>query len=191
LVPLHHPEGHTPGSPAPGWVERQRASLRTLGPFVSAHRMVRDYVERLYVPAAAHSAELGGDGHRGARDLAAYTARLDELWHQVHVDAVDVSSSVADLGEAREVAAVVALGELDASEVEVQLVIGRVGQSGELEDTRTVPMAVGEVGEDGHRRYTAQAPLDRAGRLGVTVRVVPAHPLVAEPVELGHVAWAG
>ena len=192
LVPLHHPDGGATGAEAAGWVERQRASLRTLGPFVSAHRMVRDYVERLYLPAAAHSAELGADGYRGARDLAAYATRLDERWHQVHVDAVEVADSVADLGEARQVSAVVALGELGPAEVEVQLVVGRVGQSGELEDTRTVPMAAGDpVDGEGHLRYTAVAPLDRAGRVGVTVRVVPAHPLVAEPVELGHVAWAG
>ncbi len=192
LVPLHHPDGGATGAVAAGWVERQRASLRTLGPFVSAHRMVRDYVERLYLPAAAHSAELGADGYRGARELAAYATRLDERWHQVHVDAVEVADSVADLGEARQVSAVVALGELGPAEVEVQLVVGRVGQSGELEDTRTVPMAAGDPTDgEGHLRYTAVAPLDRAGRVGVTVRVVPAHPLVAEPVELGHVAWAG
>ena len=50
----------------------------------------------------------------------------------------------------------------------------------------------GPTGEDGgHHRFAAEAPLDRAGRMGVTVRVVPAHPLVEEPLELGHVAWAG
>ncbi|MBM3661330.1 MAG: glycosyltransferase family 1 protein [Actinobacteria bacterium] len=192
LVPLYHPDGGAVGAPSPAWVERQRVSLRTLGPFVSAHRMVRDYTERLYLPAARHSAELNDADHVGARQLAAYTARLDALWHSVHVDRVDVSDSIADLGDTRGVTAVVALGELDVSEVEVQLVIGRVGQSGELEDTQTVPMVGGEsIDSEGHRRFAALALLDRAGRLGVTVRVVPAHPLVADPAELGHVAWAG
>ncbi len=193
VVPLFHPPGRVPGSPSPGWVERQRASLRTLGPFVSAHRMVRDYVRGLYLPAAARSATLAADGHRGARDLAAYRSRLDGCWHQVHVDAVEVAESIADLGDVRSVEAIVALGELRPDEVEVQLVVGRVGQSGELEGTRRVPMSDrGPTGEDGgHHRFAAEAPLDRAGRMGVTVRVVPAHPLVEEPLELGHVAWAG
>jgi hypothetical protein len=93
VVPLYHPADRSPGQSSPGWVERQRASLRTLGPFVSAHRMVRDYVRELYLPAAAHAAVLGADGHRGARELAAYRARLDSCWHQVHIDAVDVSEA--------------------------------------------------------------------------------------------------
>ncbi len=192
VVPLYHPDGHSPGQASPGWVERQRASLRTLGPFVSAHRMVRDYVRELYLPAAAHAAALGADDHRGARELAAYRARLDACWHQVHVDAVDVSDAIADLGDLRRVDAVVALGDLRPDEVEVQLVVGRVGQSGELEDTTVIGMHdEGRTGDDPpHHRFGAEASLDRAGRMGVTVRVVPSHPSVTAPLELGHVAWA-
>ncbi|MFZ4433171.1 MAG: DUF3417 domain-containing protein, partial [Microthrixaceae bacterium] len=151
-----------------------------------------DYVRELYLPAAAHAAVLGADGHRGARELAAYRARLDSCWHQVHIDAVDVSDAIADLGDVRRVDAVVALGDLRPDEVEVQLVVGRVGQSGELEDTTVVGMLdEGRTGDDPpHHRFVAEASLDRAGRMGVTVRVVPSHPSVAAPLELGHVAWA-
>jgi starch phosphorylase len=173
------------------WLEPVRESLRTLGPFVGAHRMVRDYVGALYLPAAARAVELSTDGFRGARELAAYRARLDDCWHQVHVDAVDADEAVADLGGARRVSAVVALGGLAAEDVEVQLVSGRVGQSGELEHPTSVPMADDGQVDDAHRRYVGEAPLSTAGRMGVTVRVVPRHPLVGEPIELGHVAWAG
>lgn len=190
VVPLFH-DGSGPGSAPGGWVGRVKESLRTLAPFVSAHRMVRDYVEDLYLPAAVRSVQLGVDGHAGARELAAYRARLDDHWHQVHVDRVDADESVADLGASRTVTAVVALGGLSSEEVEVQLVAGRVGQSGELEDTTSVAMADDGPVDDGHRRFVAEAALDEAGRMGVTVRVVPRHPLVAEPLELGRVAWGG
>jgi starch phosphorylase len=36
-----------------GWIEMVRHSMATLGPAVDAQRMVREYVERYYVPAAA------------------------------------------------------------------------------------------------------------------------------------------
>jgi starch phosphorylase len=168
-----------------------KESLRTLAPFVSAHRMVRDYVEALYLPAALRSVELSVEHHRGARELAAYRSRLDEHWHQVHIDDVDADESVADLGAARRVTATVALGALSPDEVEVQLVSGRVGQSGELEHTTSVAMADDGPIDEGHRRFTGDAPLTDAGRMGVTVRVVPRHPLVDEPLELGLVAWGG
>ena len=40
------------GLPA-AWLSRIRESLRTLGPLVGAHRMMRDYVTDMYLPAAA------------------------------------------------------------------------------------------------------------------------------------------
>ncbi|MFM7068486.1 MAG: alpha-glucan family phosphorylase, partial [Actinomycetes bacterium] len=176
------------------WVARMKASLRTLGPFVSAHRMVRDYVEELYLPAASRNLELCADGFSGARDLAAYRGRVEHAWHQVHVDDVHVNEDVGDLGAERTVTAVVALGHLEPHDVAVQLVVGHVGQSGELEGAVAIAMQVDESTEglaDGHRRYSGTAALAEAGRMGVTVRVVPTHRLVAAPVEFGRVAWAG
>src|SRR5205807_1850692 len=37
------------------WLARMRASLRSLGPEVTAARMLREYVERLYEPLAARA----------------------------------------------------------------------------------------------------------------------------------------
>ncbi len=192
VLPLYHgPTSERRDGVPLAWVARVRESLRTLGPFVGAHRMVRDYVQELYVPAAVRSAELSSEGFRGARDLAAYRARLAGQWHGVHVDDVAVDESVADLGGHRAVRATVALGDLSADEVEVQLVAGRVGQSGELERTVTVAMTDAGPVDEAHRCFEGEAPLDAAGRMGLTVRVVPRHPLAGDPLELGHVAWAG
>lgn len=189
IVPLYH-DSSDAGVPS-GWVERVLSSLATLGPFVSAHRMVRDYVADLYLPAAQRAIQLSSDGFAGARELAAFRTRLERCWHQVHVDSLDADESVADLGAAREVFAVVALGELGTDDVDVQLVVGHVGQSGELETPTISSMEVAEHLDDGHVRFRGAAVADTAGRMGVSVRVVPRHHLVDTPVELGMVAWAG
>ena len=181
VIPLHSTDR---------WADTMIHSLRSLGPFVSAHRMVRDYVADLYLPAATHAVELSADGHAGARELATFRARLDDLWHQVHVDRVEADESVADLGTRRQISAVVSLGELHPDEVEVQLVYGHVGQSGELESAAASPMTDAGQIDDLHHRYCGDAPLDVAGRMGVTVRVVPRHRLVSAPTEFGLVAWA-
>ncbi|MGB6058284.1 MAG: hypothetical protein WBF71_08450, partial [Microthrixaceae bacterium] len=82
------------------------------------------------------------------------------------------------------------LGGLGPDDVEVQLVVGHVGQSGELESTQTTRMSPTDHLDDSHIRYTAAAELTTAGRMGVTVRVVPHHDLMPNPVEFGQVAWA-
>lgn len=192
IVPLYHDPGRSTGTGGSlAWVDRMVENLRTLGPFVGAHRMVRDYVEGLYLPAAARTRDLAADHHDGARRLAAFRTHLGHTWHQVHVDTVDSDESAADLGARREVTATVALGDLSPDEVDVQLVCGHVAQSGELESPTTTSMTDAGPVDDRHRRFTGTAPLDVAGRMGVTVRVVPRHDLVDTPVELGMVAWAG
>src|SRR5439155_1781834 len=54
IVPLFYERA--PSRPPQRWLQRVRHSLRTLGPEVSASRMVRDYVDHRYEPAAAAAA---------------------------------------------------------------------------------------------------------------------------------------
>jgi len=173
------------------WIATMRRSIVGLGPFLSSSRMVRDYVNDLYVPAAAAAGRLGRDNQRGARELAAWRQRVIDAWHAVHVDSVDADDAVADLTSTRHVEARVALGALSPDDVEVQLVSGLVGQTGQIEGAHSLAMHPVATGDDGHVTFAADLPLDVAGRRGITVRVVPRHPLLSDPLDLGCVAWAG
>lgn len=53
VVPLYFER--TPDGTPHGWLERVVASIRTLGPAFSAQRMVCDYAQQVYTPAAAAS----------------------------------------------------------------------------------------------------------------------------------------
>jgi starch phosphorylase len=187
IVPLYH--RRTRGVPVE-WVEMMGRSISVLGPRVHAARMVRDYVAHLYRPAHEHQAALAADDHEGARRLAGWRRWVLDSWHQVHVDEVDADESVADLNTVRTVRARVALGSLGPDDVEVQVVTGIVGQAGELEEPTSIELRPVGDPSDGHHVYEAELRLEVAGRRGLTVRVVPRHPLLVDPLELGCVAWA-
>jgi starch phosphorylase len=51
IIPLYYQERSSDGLPA-DWIERMKESMRTLSPQFSMRRMVKDYTERLYLPAA-------------------------------------------------------------------------------------------------------------------------------------------
>jgi starch phosphorylase len=172
------------------WVRRVKHSLATLGPQVSASRMVKDYVQELYEPTADRADALNAAGRMRARELASWKARVGEAWRNVHVDGVETDGSMTDLGQARAVVAQVALGSLDAGEVTVQLLHGLVGQNDELVAPEVVAMTPDGPAPEGHLRYRGSFTCERAGRYGFTVRVVPANPDLVTPVELGCVAWA-
>ncbi|GAA3077447.1 glycosyltransferase family 1 protein [Streptomyces roseofulvus] len=177
------------GVPA-AWTAMVRRTLADLGPKVLADRMVRDYVERLYVPAAAARRALTPDR---ARQLAAWKTRVRAAWPGVSVDHVEIGDDLAEagaeLGATPVVRVRVALGGLGPDDVEVQAVTGRVDADDTLSATRTVTLKpAGGPDLEGRQPYAGTLELDRTGSFGCTVRVLPAHPLLAHPAELGLVA---
>ncbi|MGH3995880.1 MAG: alpha-glucan family phosphorylase, partial [Pseudonocardiaceae bacterium] len=169
------------------WVSMVRRTLSTLRPQIQACRMVQEYVERLYAPAASSAAEVIADSFAGARALAQYRSRVCAAWPRVRVAQVDVSGlpDIPELGSEMTVRAVVALAGLQPCDVDVQAVVGRVNDGDELRDAVVVTMRpVGDADGAG-QRFEASLRLPHAGLLGYTVRVLPRHPLMACPAEFG------
>ena len=173
------------GHPA-RWIQMVRHTLQTLGPKVSATRMVRDYVLGLYAPAAAASRALDGD-YEGARELAAWKAKTRAAWSSVRVDHVEAGglADAPEVGSTLELRAFVSLGDLRPEDVDVQIVHGRVDEQDRIAESVTVSLRHDETYEGGRHRYLGEVKLDRPGPFGYTARVVPAHRLITGPGELG------
>ena len=188
IVPLFYnrSDGPTPRR----WIARVKHNLTSLGPKVTASRMVREYTERLYEPAASDGGRALAGGAAKARELAAWKRHVLEAWPTLRIGGVQTDTSTADLGVDRAVTAWVHLGSLDGSDVEVQLLHGLVGQGDELTSPQVQAMTSSGVGEDGATQYEDSFPCTLAGRYGFTVRVVPRHDSLVTPVELGRIAWA-
>jgi starch phosphorylase len=175
------------------WLSMVVHTVTTLGPKVRASRMVRDYTQRLYVPAARSGWAMARDGFVGAKELADYKERVRSGWSGVHVDHVE-SSGVSDspqIGETLHVTAYVSLGDLEPEDVEVQVAHGRTNHHGDdLLDVGTMPLTHVESYEAGRHRFAGDLVLGRSGAFGYTVRVLPRHDGLASPAELGLVASA-
>jgi starch phosphorylase len=177
----------TNGAPA-GWLAMVRHTLASLGPRVQAGRMVREYVDSYYQPAAAAVAKVSDDDYAGARELAGYRVRISTSWPRVRVVGGDLIVDGAKppvIGAPAQVRALVDLAGLTPSDVDVQVVVGRVDDHDELRDVVTASMR--PVSEN---EYAADLRLPHAGALGYTFRVLPRHGLLATPAELGRVVLA-
>ncbi|WP_353953112.1 alpha-glucan family phosphorylase [Knoellia sp. S7-12] len=175
------------------WLAMVMHTVSTLGPKVRASRMVREYTERLYVPAARAGWALSGENHAGARDLAAYATRVRAAWPKVSVDHVE-SSGVGDspeIGETLHVNAYVSLDGLAPEDVEVQVAHGRTNRRGDdLHDVTTLSLQHTESYEHGRHQFSGDLTLKTSGAFGYTVRVLPKHQGLATPASLGLVATA-
>jgi glycogen phosphorylase len=172
------------------WIDKVTHSLASLGPQVNAARMVRDYTDELYEPTAARVETMTGAHLDRARDLAAWKQRIRSAWHTVHVERVDGGTDTTELGAERAVSTVVGLGELSPADVEVQLLHGPVGSGDELTEPVVTSLAHAGSADADHDRYSGTFTCSQPGRFGFTVRVVPSHPDLVSPAEMGLAAWA-
>ncbi|WP_411699429.1 alpha-glucan family phosphorylase [Conyzicola sp.] len=173
------------------WVQSIRHTLSTLSPSLSADRMVREYVERLYIPAAVAEETISANAYQPARELALWKARVVEAWPAVHVTHVESGGvdAVPQVGDTLHLRAQVELGGLTADDVSVEVVYGRARDGDRLIDTQ---LAVLEPTTDtgDAATFAGTVPLGRAGSFGYNVRVVPRHPLLASAAEMGLIAVA-
>ena len=160
----------------PRWVEMVRHTLQTLGPKVLASRMVRDYTEKYYAPAAQslHKTVESVDGvpFGAARELAAYRQRAQEAWPKIQITDVD-SYGLPGHPAARLRAHPDrdrAAGGSAPDEVVVQAVVGRVDASDALLDPVTVPMPHTGTADGGNEIFSTTTPLPVAGPVGYTVQ---------------------
>ncbi len=166
------------------WLDIVRSATAVLGPKVQASRMMSDYVTRFYEPAAERATSLVADGGRKARELHAWHARLDQSWPTVRI--VDMTSNLDSpgIGQVVKVQVGVELGTASPDDLAVEIIHGEVTTTGDMAAPEITRAAL--VGVDGTlATFQAEVRPNRAGSLGLAVRVLPHHP------DMGHVAWTG
>ncbi len=189
IIPLFYER--TDGSVPHGWVGKIKASLRSLSPLVNATRMMREYVEQAYDPAASRAEALAADGYTRAKALAAWKQRIRTHWSEVVIEAIGPNLVVADLESRHQVSAQVWLGSLTPGDVAVELVHGSLGADGHLRSPAIEPMTLTRMEPEPQSSiYEGAFSCPRPGRYGFAVRVVPSHPTIATYAEVGCLTWA-
>ncbi len=172
------------------WLRRVKRSIVKLAPQVESTRMLREYVEDLYEPAAEHTERMDADDFGPIRSLVRWSRHLDRAWSSVAIAATSVEEKEGASGDFL-LGAQVLLGDLDPTDVEVQAIYGEVDLDNDLTEPVIAPMElVGDGDHPGWRRYRLDIEVPRAGSFGATFRVVPRHDDVEDHVQLGHIAWA-
>ncbi|MBS3733957.1 MAG: alpha-glucan family phosphorylase [Phycisphaerae bacterium] len=193
VVPLFYDRG--PDNLPRAWIAKMKAAMSRLAPVFNTNRMVRQYAEQFYRPAARRWEELTTDDLTRTRQLSAWKAKLHEQFASVRIESVqddlDGNGTPAQVGEDARVEAVVNLGGLSADDVSVELYYGPLDESGQLAGGEALPMEkVDTDASDGQARYAAAMPCRRSGQSGYTVRVLPRNDLLANPRDLGLIRWA-
>jgi starch phosphorylase len=191
IIPLYYakPDGKLPLA----WLQLMRESIRTITPVFNTHRMVKEYTERMYIPAAQAHAEFMRDGCTSAEQLSKWKAQMRKDWPQVRISDVQVVNKDRQnilVGESLEVAAKVHLGAVDPKHVRVEAYHGESDNGTIRNPAVTVLNEINRADNNGSYNYQGSIPAMESGAYGFSVRVVPTHPQLMQTHELRLITWS-
>jgi starch phosphorylase len=191
IVPTFYDRG-TDGLPR-RWIAKMQASLSELGPVFSMARTVQDYTRQMYFPALDMARRLAEDDYGRGRNYADWYLNLRDNWSKVKVgETMSSFGSEVHVGDALHLQAEVFVDDIPLDSVAVQLFEGVLNEQGEIGEGHSYDMR--HIGESqrgpGWHLFEADYVNSATGRHGYTVRVIPSHPDVRNPMRLGMVVWA-
>jgi starch phosphorylase len=169
------------------WLKKAKASMATVIPQFNTEAMVKNYVEKLYVPALQRGEFLKTDRFAKVAEVAKIKVRLRENWPLVHITqaAIVTAKRPAKL----DISAGVYLAGLNPDLVQVELCSASPSQNGKLETGESIPMQAVHRGEDGVCQFHLTVP-KKYGAAKWQIRVLPRHPALRHKHELGLMQWA-
>ena len=169
-----------------------RESIRSVTPVFNTHRMVKEYNERLYEPAAAKHRELLAGDCAEAVEISRWKARIRHDWPQVRISDVHLASEdrlSVTVGEKLSVTARVHLGDIDPKFVRVQAYFGEAANS-TIGKASIIDLDDSKKADKGDYLYTGAISATESGAYGLNVRVSPVHSLLTQAHELRLITWA-
>ncbi|MFN0313670.1 MAG: alpha-glucan family phosphorylase [Burkholderiales bacterium] len=175
---------------SPDWVRMAKRSMATLMPRFSSIRMLTEYLQYFYVPAARQGARIQDEDFRGAKELAVWKARVRNGWSNVQIRRLDTPRRNVWFSESISVEVAVQLNGLRPGDVIVEVLLQRETSEPHLQVKSGYPLTCLEGTTDrGEHRYKLDLTPDMCGKLEYRVRVYPHHSLLAHPFEMGMMHW--
>jgi glycogen phosphorylase len=164
------------------WVGRIRTAMAQLTLRFSSNRMLREYVEQIYLPTTVRFRHRIACGARLAKELVAWHTALEQSWPHLHFGTVQAERE----DNCWRIHVPVYLGEIDPVFVRVEL------YADPWEDQEAVcePMVRGEPlpgAIDGYL-YRGSVPATRPAD-HFTPRIIPVHPGARVPLEASSILW--
>jgi glycogen phosphorylase len=164
------------------WVTMMGRSMTELTLRYGAVRMVREYVDRAYLPAAAALSERVADGAAAARAMEAWDRQLRQAWPGVHIGEADFTRQ--DSGW--DVSVPIYLGDIATQDIRVEIYAEPIDGAA----AEKIALAADGPVPGGTSSYFYRGKIGGTRAAGdYTVRVLPASPGVRVPTETTLIRW--
>jgi starch phosphorylase len=184
VAPLYYDRG--PMGYSPGWVA---TSKRTITPRFTSQRMLGEYVNKYYQPAAKQWRNYSADNFANARRLAEWKARVRHAWPKVGLRRTDTAPRRIPFGGSVRFEVAVHLDGLSPGDVAVELLFSRPNANAQSRPPRPYRLEYQGPGHGGEIIFALELTPDVCGKIDYRLRVYPYHELLTHPFEMGMMVW--
>ena len=163
-----------------------KTSMREICPVFNTNRMVKEYAEKYYLPAHSRYSSLTDEKLKSTKALAIWRAKIQQNWGGIKI--VEVKSDGQKgmkVGESLDVHALIDLAALTPDDVTVELYHGMLNLSGEIANPTVLPMVASGKPKGRVCEFLSTIRSESSGRQGYTVRILPHHPDIDNPLKQG------
>ncbi len=170
------------------WVRLSKASMQSTIARFSAQRMVEEYLQQLYLPAARQGMRMAEADN--AERLAEWKRRVLARWPGVHAERIDAPATEVFFSESLPMRVRVNLNGLAPDDIAVECLVGEV-EHGEFTSHSCLRLQLDESADQqrGSKVFAIDWQPDCCGLKHYRLRVYPYHSLLAHPFELGCMLW--
>lgn len=175
-----------------GWISIAKNSLQTLTAMYGCRRMVRDYMEKIYIPAACRGAAMDANRQEKARRLTAWQKTIPGRFNTASIQSIEVSGLESDTvycGKPFTVKLTLKPGDMKSDELLAQFVFGVSDGVNFTDEPQIINLTLTDE-TDGILTYEAACTAKHNGLHAYGLRVVPFADPMDNVLRAGLVQWA-
>lgn len=187
VIPTYY--RHGPMGYSPEWVDMAKRSIATITPRFNVTRMVGEYVQKFYAPAARQGRRYAADGYAPARAVAEWKTRIRNAWPGVRLARLDAPMRRLAFGQTMRIEIAVQLNGLSPEDITVEALFGRPPTDHLSGRGRHYGLAYAGQTDGGEALFALDLTPEQCGKLEYRIRAFPSHPLLTHKFELGLMVW--
>ncbi|MBE5812694.1 MAG: glycosyltransferase family 1 protein [Clostridiales bacterium] len=173
------------------WINKMKDSIKVVAPEFSTERMLIDYANDLYVPQVNRTLEIAENGFAKVFKLAEWKENISRDWGKIHINPINLTAyenTPISVNQTIEPACLVYLGSIKPEDVNVEVYVGKITDTGVLCESKIKKMDLVQKNGDMYE-YRSEVLMNNGGNYGFTYRVVPKNSMLASKQDMGLVKW--
>lgn len=171
------------------WVQMMKNSLKNLPGTFNTHRMMKEYLEKFYLPGAKNKMDCCEKDFVKIKEFIQWKQKVYNNWSKIVIkDILGSLDGEVLVGQTVKIKAKVYLDELLPEDVAVEIFYGKLNGTDTLESGNVSEMkALRKI--DNYYEYEGEIPNEMTGLKGYTIRIIPKHHMFTNKFEMGLIYW--